>query len=316
MPNVHYQQLDLSGGAYIELSELIRLRHAASDLDKLNTRRIRNPLSGMMSSHIRGRGMDFTEVRVYQPGDDVRTIDWRVTARTQVPHTKVFQEEKERPVLILVDQTQSMFFGSRVAFKSVIAAEIAALLAWAALENGDRTGGIVFSDTGHHEIRPRRNKRSVLRLLNTVYDFNRKLQRDSQGGDSNYLLEAIQNVRRVAKHGSSIYIVSDFQAFEDAELAHFNQLCRHNDVIGIQISDPLERHLPDPNLYAITNGTDRVRINTGNRRYREQFEQTYLQRITGLRSLFARQGAQLLEISTDESILDALFLQAARARSG
>ena len=148
----------LKGGAYTDIRELIQLRYAARGMDLLQANKTRNPLSGLLSSKFRGRGIDFAEVRIYQPGDDVRTIDWRVTARTQIPHTKLFQEEKERPVLILVDQSTSMFFGSRQAFKSVLAAESAALIAWTALERGDRVAGIVYSQKGQREVRPRRSK--------------------------------------------------------------------------------------------------------------------------------------------------------------
>ena len=135
-------------GAYTDLPDLIRLRYAAREMADLTGDKTSNPLAGLLSSNFRGRGIDFAEVRVYQPGDDVRTIDWRVTARTQVAHTKVFQEEKERPVLILVDQSASMYFGSQVTFKSVLAARTAAIIAWAALERGDRVGGLVFSEQG------------------------------------------------------------------------------------------------------------------------------------------------------------------------
>ncbi|MFT6038708.1 MAG: hypothetical protein ACI9TP_001500, partial [Candidatus Azotimanducaceae bacterium] len=135
-------ELPVRGGAYTDIRELIRLRHGSKEIDIVTSAKARHPLSGLLSSNFRGRGIDFAEVRTYEPGDDVRTIDWRVTARTGAPHTKLFQEEKERPVLILVDQSQPMFFGSRVAFKSVIAAEVGALLAWTALTRGDRVGGI------------------------------------------------------------------------------------------------------------------------------------------------------------------------------
>jgi len=127
----------IEGGAYVSLDELIRLRHLGADFETLQRQQNHNPLAGMIASRVRGRGMDFSEVRQYEPGDDVRTIDWRVTARTGKAHTKLFQEEKERPVMILTDQSHGMFFGSVFAFKSVIAAQAAALIAWSALSQGD-----------------------------------------------------------------------------------------------------------------------------------------------------------------------------------
>ncbi len=304
-------QFPLTGGAYTSIRDLIRLRHSAREIGAIAASRSRNPLSGLLTSSFRGRGIDFSEVRVYQPGDDIRTIDWRVTARTQVPHTKVFQEEKERPVLILADQSQSMFFGSKVAFKSVIAAQAAALLAWTALDRGDRTGGIVFSERGHRDVRPRRSKHSVLRLLSEITDFNLALQRESEDTQVNahYLAEALRNVRRVAKHGSTIFLVSDFLGLDESALIHFNQLARHNDIVGFFISDPLERNLPKPDMYTITNGSERVRINTGDSQYRSQFEVQFHERLTLTRNAFARIKAPLLELSTDLPLVSSVVNQ-------
>ena len=139
--NDYVRRLHEYRGAYTNLRDLIRLRYAAREITELTDKKTANPLAGLLTSNFQGRGIDFSEVRVYQPGDDVRTIDWRVTARTQKAHTKLFQEEKERPVLILTDQSRSMFFGSQVTFKSVQAARLAALIAWTMLNRGDRVGG-------------------------------------------------------------------------------------------------------------------------------------------------------------------------------
>ena len=198
-PIDEFRALQEYRGAYTDLRDLIRLRYTAREMTDLTGNKTSNPLAGLLSSNFRGRGIDFSEVRVYQPGDDVRTIDWRVTARTQVAHTKVFQEEKERPVLILVDQSASMYFGSQVTFKSVLAARTAAIIAWAALERGDRVGGLVFSELGHREVRPRRNKRAVLRLLNEMHDFNHALKKESISESAtysdNYFTEALSNIK-------------------------------------------------------------------------------------------------------------------------
>ena len=338
--------IQLSGGAYADIRDLIRLRYAVRELDSLTLPKSTNPLAGLLTSNFRGRGTDFAEVRVYQPGDDVRTIDWRVTARTQTPHTKMFQEEKERPVLILVDQSISMFFGSQVAFKSVIAAEAAALIAWTNLDRGDRVGGIVFNENQHREIRPRRSKHSVLRLLHEINDFNHLLSRQALSAQTkpeqarpvaaeniqqpdftgnhfeksdleksaiekrylaqNYLAEALRNVRRVAKHGSTIFLVSDYRSLNEQARIHIRQLARHNDIVGIFVSDPLERSLPTPDLYTITDGTRKAKINTANKQYRRHYEDAYDQYVKELRSEFARIKSPLLEISTAEPLIQTL----------
>ena len=301
-------------GAYTDLRDLIRLRYAAREIDDLANNKTSNPLAGLLSSNFRGRGIDFAEVRQYQPGDDVRTIDWRVTARTQVPHTKMFQEEKERPVLILVDQSASMYFGSAITFKSVLAARTAALIAWAVLGNGDRVGGIVFSEHGHREVRPRRNKHSVLRFLNEMHDFNHALKKESAAKQAsysdNYFNEALANVRRVTKHGSAIFIISDFTNYSEESRIHLQPLARHNDVVGIHISDPLEASLPTPDLYSITNGSDRSRINTANRNHRDAYAKGFQQQIAGIQEEFMRERAPLLTLQTNQSIVDGLNRQA------
>ena len=155
-------------GAYAELNDLIALRFPARQLELGRRNRALSALAGPNKSNFRGRGIDFEEVRSYQPGDDIRTIDWRVTARTGSAHTKLFREERERPVLVVVDQRSSMFFGSSHCFKSVLAAQLASLLAWSALDAGDRVGGLVFNEAGHREIRPRRSRKTVLALLSQL----------------------------------------------------------------------------------------------------------------------------------------------------
>ncbi len=298
-------------GAHTDLRDLIRLRYAAREITDLADNKTSNPLAGLLTSNFRGRGIDFAEVRVYQPGDDVRTIDWRVTARTQVAHTKVFQEEKERPVLILVDQSASMFFGSQVTFKSVLAARTAALVAWAALERGDRVGGLVFSETGHREVRPRRNKHAVLRLLNEINDFNHALglaksNEDTPQNGKNYFTEALANVRRVTKHGSVIFIISDFRRFTDEARIHLQPLAQSSDVIGIHVADPLERALPSPDLYTITDGQHRRRINTADRKHREAYARQYQTQLGNIQQEFLRIKSPLLTLMTNQSPVDGL----------
>ena len=299
--------LNVRGGAYTDIRELIRLRHASRELELPTANRALNPMSGLLTSRFRGRGIDFAEVRTYQAGDDIRTIDWRVTARTQIPHTKLFQEEKERPVLVLVDQSHSMFFGSKIVFKSVVAAEAAAVIAWTALDRGDRVGGIVFSENLHREVRPRRNKNSVLRLINEINDFNQRLGKEFDVEERNYLTEALRNVRRVAKHGSAIFLISDFTKFDEEAQLHFGQLARHNDIVGIHVSDQLERELPRPDYYTITDGTSRARINTASKKNRKAYQQDYDNNFAKVKSIFAKHKSILLALRTEQMSGDALI---------
>jgi len=165
--NIHQDQYR-SRGAFITLEQLFDQRHVAKSIELDYQSRSRLGMSGSHISKHKGRGVDFEEFRAYQPGDDIRQIDWRVTARTGRPFTKVFREERERPVIIGIDQCHNMFFGSQVAFKSVVAAEAAAIICWTTVDNGDRVGGVVFNDGGNELIKPRRSKRSALRFVDTL----------------------------------------------------------------------------------------------------------------------------------------------------
>ena len=215
-----------SKGAIITLQQLLVQRYAAKTLEYLAHTRSIAGISGLHLSKMRGRGIDFEEFRPYQPGDDIRLIDWRVTARTNRPFTKVFREERERPVIIAVDQTHNMYFGSQIAFKSVIAAQAAAVFCWLAIDNGDRVGGLVFSDFEASLVRPKRSRRSALHLLNQVYLYNQNLQhaKDPEPqppSDSDFrpgLAHALGQIRRITKPGSTLYVISDFVTMDDKAL--------------------------------------------------------------------------------------------------
>ena len=154
MPDLQSSTQTSGRGIRATLTDLIGLRFEASRMPLPRNIRATHPISGQLRSKIQGRGVDFSEVRLYQPGDDVRSIDWRVTARTNQPHTKLFQEEKERPVLVLIDQGASLFFGSKVRFKSVAAARLGLSIAWSALAEGDRVGGIVSTEKAMKRFDP------------------------------------------------------------------------------------------------------------------------------------------------------------------
>lgn len=293
-------------GAYCSLADLIGLRFAASKLDLAQRKRALSLLSGPNKTNFRGRGIDFEEVRAYQAGDDIRTIDWRITARTGEAHTKLFREERERQVLVAVDQRSGMFFGSRHCCKSVLAAHIAALLSWAALQRGDRVGGLVFSEAEHHEIRPRRSRRSVLALLSAVSDLNNSLPLDASAGKQRFA-DILVDLRRIARPGSSLFIVSDFSgAGDDEALEHIHQLARHLEITAIHCCDPLEQTLPVAGRYTVTNGEQRTHLHTGDRALRERFAARFRDQLNTLQAAYGRLGIPVITSSTDQSPQDLL----------
>ena len=303
-----------SKGAVISLQQLLIQRHAAHTLEYLAHTRSIAGISGLHLSKMRGRGIDFEEFRPYQPGDDIRLIDWRVTARTSRPFTKVFREERERPVIIAVDQTRNMYFGSQVAFKSVIAAQTAAVFCWLAIDNGDRVGGLVYSDVDASLVRPKRSRRSALHLLNQIHLYNQQLYsiRDStqqQLANPDFkpgLAHALGRIRRITKPGSTLYIISDFVSLDEMAVRYLNQLSRNNNVICCLVYDALEETLPVPGIYSITDGKARGALNTHNARARLRYRKQFADRIQRLTSELDKLQIRLIQIRTNQLVVEQL----------
>ncbi|MBL1432944.1 MAG: DUF58 domain-containing protein [Gammaproteobacteria bacterium] len=290
----------MAKGANTQLTNLIGLRFGAARLNLFARTRAQSALAGSVESHFRGRGLDFEEVRHYQAGDDTRTIDWRVTARTGVAHTKLFREERERPVFVAIDQRRSMAFGSQHCFKSVQAAEVAALLSWAALRQSDRIGGLVFNDQQHEEVRPKRSKNAILQLLHQIDDFNNRLLSANPIDCSNQINDMAFELRQIARHGSAVFIISDFHGFNEAGVKQLYQLKRHNDVTAIIISDPMEYQLPATGGSVLTDGERRFSINLSSKLLRKEFSEHAVKRHESLKQNLIQYGIPSIEISTQD----------------
>jgi uncharacterized protein (DUF58 family) len=302
-------------GPYTNLAGLIALKSAAESIRLAPNRKATRQLAGPYQTRLKGRGMDFDEVRGYQPGDDVRNIDWRVTARTTIPHTKTFTEERERPVLILCDQRSTMFFGSRQRFKSVQAANIAALLSWSALKRKDRVGGFILSNREVRDFKAQNSDKAVLTMLAALDQVNRQLQRQDLNGDTQIgFTEALSDLRRIAKTGNSIYIIADFTDLDQDGLRQLYELSRHNSIMAFAVYDPLERELPPEGLYTISNGTREVQIDTGKKQSRRRYAKQAARRSADLHSELGRLGIPLAEIATSDNALDSLSRLFQRAR--
>ena len=303
-----------SKGALITLQQLLVQRYAAKTLEYLAHTRSIAGTSGLHLSKMRGRGIDFEEFRPYQAGDDIRLIDWRVTARHGKPYTKVFREERERPVIIAVDQTHNMFFGSKTAFKSVIAAQAAAVFCWLAIDNGDRVGGLVFSDLESSLVRPKRSRRSALHLLNQVYLYNQRLQHApdpvtqtaTEPGFEPGLAHALGQIRRITKPGSTLYVISDFSTLDDKALQYLNQLSRHNNVVCCFIYDALEETLPVPGIYSITDGNRKGAINTPSNKARQRYREQFQERMEKIVSELDRLQIRLIKIRTNQLVVEQI----------
>lgn len=275
---------------------LIRLRHQASRIS-LGQNKIRAQQAGHYLSSFRGRGMEFAESRAYQAGDDIRNMDWKVTARTGAAHTKIFSEERERPVLCWSDFREPMHFATHGVFKSVIAAKTAAAIGWAACEHGDRLGGLVFSERTHHELKPQRGKTAVLQLINQL-DRIQQHHNPSEVSAIN-AEQALARLRRVARPGSLIFLISDFRQLGEKARSHITQLSRHNDIVMFFIYDLLEAQLPQAGNYLVQHQQTKFMFSC-NSDSRQQYQQHFLQRRDELQDFARKHGISFLQCRTDQ----------------
>lgn len=299
----------------VDQADLIRLSGAARSL-ALDVLRVRSLQTGAYVSHFRGRGMEFDESRPYQPGDDPRSIDWRVTARSATAYTKLFREERERPVLVILDLRANMHFATRGCFKSVNASRAAALLSWAAHHRGDRLGGLIFGDTTHRELKPRLGRQAALRYLHELVGHPDWARRERQADDDGepQLTQAMAALRRVARPGSLVVILSDFIGFSRAGQSYLSSVARHNEVLAVFLNDPLERSLPPPGRYRLVTGDQELAIDTFAKSARRDYEQAFLGRSHALEDFCQRYGVHLMELSTADDPVAVLKAALGRER--
>jgi uncharacterized protein (DUF58 family) len=283
---------------------LIRLNGPARAI-ALNVLRVKSLQTGAYVSHFRGRGMEFDESRPYQPGDDPRSIDWRVTARSTTAYTKLFREERERPVLVCVDLRANMHFATRGCFKSVNASRAAALLSWAAHHRGDRLGGLIFGDTTHRELKPRLGRRAALRFVHQLVEHPDWTNRGVAEG-TEPLAQAMSSLRRVARPGSLVVVISDFIGFSRAAQSYLSSVARHNEVLAVFIHDPLEKRLPPPGRYRIVSPDSELEIDTFAAAARLDYRQDFEQRTNELEAFCQRYGVHLMPMSTEDDPVSTL----------
>ena len=283
----------------VSLKTLIDLAKLASSLNLHHTQ-LRSRQSGGYMSRFKGRGMEFDEARLYQPGDDIRSIDWRVTARTGKTHTKVFREERERPVFISVDNRLTMHFATRGVFKSVLAAKLAGLLAWTAEYHGDRIGGQLFSEHECRELKPQNGRHAVLRFLNALVKPQEPLSKAFT------LDQVLARLNQHARPGSLVYIISDFRGINDQAETHIAKLSQHCEVVLIFVYDPLESSLPTKGRYRFTDDERDVVIDASDQQRLLSYQQRFDQRLQRLELLAKKRGLAFIQCSTVEDPIQCL----------
>jgi uncharacterized protein (DUF58 family) len=296
-----------TAGVYTNTASLTRLRLDARGFSFLPRQPLRSLLSGRKRSRLRGRGLDFEELRNYRPGDDIRTMDWRVTHRTGRPHVRVYKEERDRAVLLLVDQRLPMFFGSQARMKSVAAAELAALSGWRVLSQSDRVGAVLFNDTQVHSFRPSRRQKHFLSALAQLSRMNQALraeQSDQPGADQ--LAAALEAAERMAGHDYLICIISDFYGWNDRCLTSIRRMAQHNDMIAAMVFDPLERDISRATSLVVSDGRYQLQIDPEKRDLGRRFDESFQSRVVSLQQSLRKHGMPVLAIDTVTPVFEQL----------
>jgi uncharacterized protein (DUF58 family) len=292
-------------GVYAHLPDLIRLQYQARGFSFLPRQPVHSILSGRHSSRVRGRGVDFEEIRRYSPGDDIRDMDWRVTARLGKPHVRVYTEERDRPVLLLIDQRQTMFFGSKRAMKSVAAAEAAALAAWRTFDVGDRVGAVVFGDTDIVELRPQRSRAQVMRILEAVVRLNAALRVDTgKPANAGMFNEALRRATRLATHDFLVCTVSDGFGVNAESRRLGTRVAAHNDVLVLFIYDPIEANLPSAGPLVFGQADLQLEVDTGSARLRRDYAAEFAERQAAIEQFCRQRTTPRLSISTDRDVAE------------
>ncbi len=305
-------------GVYAALDELVRLQFKASGFSFLPRQPIHSILSGRHASRLRGRGLNFEELRNYLPGDDTRNIDWKVTARTREPHVRVYTEEKDRTVWLLVDQRIGMFFGSQQRMKSFVAAEVAAISAWRVLSAGDRVGALVFNDSDISVIPPHRSRERVMQILRAVVEKNHALHAGADiQPDIGKLNEALKRVSMLARHDCLVCLITDGSGINPETRRHITRISEHNDVFTAFIYDPLEKTMPAAGRLRFADNGGQIEADTSNNRLRTAFQNDFEQRLERMESASRRFSIPVIALQTispvPEQIRDALgYHQGAR----
>lgn len=288
-----------SARAHVTLDELVRLKGRAVGFSFLPRQPVHSVLAGRHGSRLRGRGLDFEELRHYHEGDDPRSMDWLATARLGSPYVRVFTEERDRETLLIVDQRLTMFFGSQRATKSVAAAEVAALAAWRVTALGDRVGALVFSDDALIEYPPRARSPAVLRILGGIVTLNGKLRADPDKsplpGAFNHALE---RATRLPGHDRLICLITDAAGADPESRRLVTRLTQHNDVIAVLVYDPLEADLPDIGRAVVARGDAQIEVDTGRRDLRSGFSGAFADLQNRIEGLSRERAIPLLPIST------------------
>ena len=303
-----------SNPIFVSLQDLLAKENSAQGFSFLaKKQKVRSILGGKHASKLRGRGLDFEEVRNYVAGDDIRNIDWKVTARTQKTHSRVYSEEKEKPALIIVDQSKSMFFGSQNKMKSVVAAELAALASFKILKEGDRVGGIVMADNGIDIVFPKRNRKNILRFFELIVKRNQELEHSKPLNHEESAGAVFKKIRNIVTHDFLIVIISDFRRYSKSVIKNIAQLSQHNDVILAKVYDPMERDIPKIKM-VIGDTNKQLNVDGKNQKIQQEFSNGFDKEFQDFENEMKKHRIPVLKFDTINPVDEQLKNRLSRKR--
>lgn len=283
---------------FASLESLVQDQYQARLLDAMQEKKTHQSGHGNVRSGFKGRGMDFEEVRQYQDGDDVRLVDWRLTAKVGKVYTKVFNEEHERNIYFLLDLRSGMKFATKQAFKSVICAHIMGMLAWYFWQKSDKIGGIVLGEKEVTEFKPSRLRKKVMSFFNCVGD-NTKQESVDETQNKNSLTDACLKLRHSCRNGNIIFVISDFCDVDADSLKCFASLARTNEVIFINVYDVLESRCPVPNVYVVSDGHEHFVLDTRQQQVQDTYVHHFFKRLLILRDFTLKYHIKYIPVSSD-----------------
>ena len=296
-------------GVYVTLSELLKFGYMPKNFNIRPNGAVMSKLSGRHISGMRGRGMDFSEMKQYVQGDDTRNMDWKATRRTGKPYIRVYNEERDRNVWLVVSQMNSMFFGSKERMKSVSAAHTAALMAFKALEMGDRVGAVVYNNEEVKFFKATSSKNSVVQIMTEIERQNHLLNAENGDNNKGNLSKALKILSSLAKHDDLVVLIGDGRAMDEETTRHITRINAHNDVIAVLVYDPMEEEIVKSSSLFFTDGVDTVDVDSTDK----QFIQRYAQRLSGRKEAYGqlsrKNALPILSISTEFPVLDQLYEQ-------
>jgi uncharacterized protein (DUF58 family) len=302
-------------GVYVTLSELLKFGYMPKNFNIRPNAAVLTKLSGRHQSGMRGRGMDFSEMKQYVQGDDTRNIDWKATRRTGKPYIRVYNEERDRNVWLVVSQMNSMFFGSKARMKSVSAAHTAALFAFKALEMGDRVGAVVYNNEEVKFFKATSSKNNVVQIMTEIERQNHLLSSDNSTSPKDNLSKSLKILTTLAKHDDLVVLIGDGRALDEETAKHITRINVHNDMIGVLVYDPMEEEIVQSSSLFFTDGVDTVDVDSSNK----QFIERYRERLSGRKKAFVqlsrKNALPVLSISTEFPVLDQLYEQLSLNRS-